>query len=258
MAADRKMLHVVYRIADSGASKAFFASLGMRTLRERDIPAEKYSNAFFGYGPEQRGEYFSVETTYNYGVSSYDIGTGFGYLAVACADLRAQCATLGIDASTIATDEYGEEYVYTTDPTGYTFKLLQRKQRDPMCQVMLRVSDLASAVKAYTSMGMKVLSEKVPGHTIMGFDDDQFDSTVLKLCTTPEGAQVSLGDGYGQIAVSCPDVYETAKNVEAAGVQVARAPGPVPGIGTKITAVKDADGWKVVFVDAEDFEKEFE
>lgn len=252
------MLHVVYRVGDSAGSKSFFTSLGMKTLRERDIAEEKYSNAFFGYGPEQRGEYFAIETTYNYGVTSYEIGSAFGYLSIACADLRKQCDTLGIDSSTIATDEFGEEYVYTKDPTGYTFKLLQRTQRDPLCQVMLRVKDVAKAAAEYKAMGMKVLNEKVAGCSILGFDDDEFDSTVLKLAQCSEGESMTMGDGYGQIAVSCPDVYETTKNIEAAGVQVARAPGPVPGIGTKIMAAKDADGWKVVFVDADDFEKEFE
>uniref|UniRef100_A0A6N2KRM0 Glyoxalase/fosfomycin resistance/dioxygenase domain-containing protein n=1 Tax=Salix viminalis TaxID=40686 RepID=A0A6N2KRM0_SALVM len=51
---------------------------GMKLLRQRDIPEEKYSNAFLGFGPEESN--FVVELTYNYGVTSYDIGTGFGHL----------------------------------------------------------------------------------------------------------------------------------------------------------------------------------
>ena len=54
------------------------------------------------------------------------------------------------------------------------------------------------------------------------------------------------------------DVYKTAAAIEAAGGTVTRPPGPVPGIGTKIVATTDPDGWKVVFVDEADFLKELE
>jgi lactoylglutathione lyase len=43
-------------------------------LRSRDIPEEKYTNAFLGYGSERKGEHFALELTYNYGVDSYDMG----------------------------------------------------------------------------------------------------------------------------------------------------------------------------------------
>jgi lactoylglutathione lyase len=50
-------------------------------LRKRDIPDEKYTNAFLGFGPEDKN--FAVELTYNYGVESYDIGAGFGHFGIA-------------------------------------------------------------------------------------------------------------------------------------------------------------------------------
>lgn len=64
------------------------------------------------------------------------------------------------------------------------------------------------------------------------------------------------GDGYGQIAISTKDVYKTAEQIKAVGGSVTREPGPVPGIGTKILACVDPDGWKIVFVDEDDFLKE--
>jgi lactoylglutathione lyase len=60
-----------------------------------------------------------------------------------------------------------------------------------------------------------------------------------------------------QIAVRASNgVYETAKIMEMASFTAARAPGPVPGIGTKIVAFRDPDGWKTVVVDSDDFESE--
>jgi hypothetical protein len=59
----------------------------------------------------------------------------------------------------------------------------------------------------------------------------------------------------------CPtlqDVYKTAEQIRAAGGTITREPGPVPGIGTKILACTDPDGYKIVFVDNEDFLKELQ
>jgi len=91
----------------------------------------------------------------------------------------------------------------------------------------------------------------------MGFADEE-DSTVLELTHNWGENDYTSGDGYAQIAVSTPDVYAAAKQFEDAGIALARAPGPVPGIGTKICAVRDPDGWKTVLVDEKDFASELE
>lgn len=109
-------------------------------------------------------------------------------------------------------------------------------------------------------MGMKVLRKEQGDKTtsaILGFGSEE-DSTVLVLTATEGESEYSKGDGYGQIAVSCPDVYDAAEQFKERGIEVTRDPGPVPGIGTKICAVEDPDGWKTVMVDENDFEKEFE
>lgn len=75
------MLHVVYRVGDVQKTKDYYTkNFGMKVLRERDVPEEKYSNCFLGYGPEQKGEFFSIELTQNYGVTKYDLGDGFNHM----------------------------------------------------------------------------------------------------------------------------------------------------------------------------------
>ena len=54
------------------------------------------------------------------------------------------------------------------------------------------------------------------------------------------------------------DVYKTADAIKAAGGKLTKEPGPLPGLGTKICACTDPDGWKIVFVDEQDFLKELE
>lgn len=151
---------------------------------------------------------------------------------------------------------------FVEDPTGYKFELLERKQRDPFCQVMLRVSDLDKSIAFYEAMGMRLLGRndnEQYKYTLayMGFGSME-DSTVLELTYNWGDHEYTNGDGYAQIAVSTPDVYDAAKRFQDNDIPLAKDPGPVSGIGTKICAVKDPDGWKTVLVDENDFEKEFE
>ena len=64
------------------------------------------------------------------------------------------------------------------------------------------------------------------------------------------------GNAYAQVAVSTSDVYKSAEAIKEAGGVITREPGPVPGIGTKILATTDPDGYKYVLVDNADFLQE--
>lgn len=150
---------------------------------------------------------------------------------------------------------------FVEDPTGYKFEIIEQKRRDPLCQVMLRVTNMDKSIAFYEAMGMKLLrkwdnADHKYSLAFMGFGDEN-DNAILELTHNWGDNTYTPGNGYAQIAVSTADVYKAAEQFEKAGISVARAPGPVPGIGTKICAVRDPDGWKTVLVDAEDFEKEF-
>jgi lactoylglutathione lyase len=152
------------------------------------------------------------------------------------------------------------------DPTGYSWELIERAGpiTEPLAQVMLRVSDLDRSIRYYTeALGMKLLrTRENPEYkytlAFLAYGEEA-DSTVFELTYNWGRAEAyDRGEGYAQVAISTNDVYKTAEQVRAAGGTVVRDPGPIPGLGTKITAVTDPDGWKVVFVDAEDFKKELE
>lgn len=121
----------------------------MKVLRERDVPLEKYTNMFFGFGPEQRGEFFSLELTYNYGVTSYDVGTGFGHISVAVPDVAKALDTIKSTGFAVSHEKSadGAASAQVVDPTGYTFELIERTQRDPLCQLMLRSADIEKSIK---------------------------------------------------------------------------------------------------------------
>ena len=65
---------------------------GMHVTRQRDIPEDKYSNAFLAYGPEDTN--FAIELTYNYGVDSYDLGGGFGHMGICTPNVKEMVETI--------------------------------------------------------------------------------------------------------------------------------------------------------------------
>src|ERR1700681_1078979 len=86
-------LHTMLRVGDLERSVAFYTGvLGMKVLRTTDRPEQKYTLAFVGYGDES--EHAGRELTYNYGVDKYDLGSGYGHVALEVPDAAAACDTV--------------------------------------------------------------------------------------------------------------------------------------------------------------------
>ncbi|RDX96630.1 putative lactoylglutathione lyase, chloroplastic, partial [Mucuna pruriens] len=266
----RRMLHVVYRVGDLDRTIKFYTEcLGMKLLRKRDIPEEKYTNAFLGYGPED--SHFVVELTYSkdYGVEKYDIGTGFGHFGIAVDDVAKTVELIRAKGGKITREpgpvKGGRSVIaFIEDPDGYKFELIERGPTpEPLCQVMLRVGDLNRSIEFYEkAFGMELLrSRDNPEYkytiAMLGYGPED-KSTVLELTYNYGVTEYDKGNAYAQIAVGTDDVYKTAEAIKLAGGKITREPGPLPGINTKITACLDPDGWKSVFVDNVDFLKELE
>lgn len=267
---NRRFLHVVYRVGDLDRTIKFYTEcFGMKLLRQRDIPDEKYSNAFLGFGPEET--HFVVELTYNYGVSSYDVGDGFGHFAIATQDVYKLVEHIRAKGGNI-TREPGPVQGGTTviafvkDPDGYTFTLVQRPVvNDPFCQIMLRVGDLDREIKFYEkALGLKVL-RKVDNPefkytvALLGYGEED-ESTVLELTYNYGVTEYSKGTAYAQIAIGTDDVFKSFEVVnlviQELGGKITRKPESLSGLSTKITSFLDPEGWKTVLVDNEDFLKE--
>lgn len=263
----RRMLHAVYRVGDLDKTIEYYKQhLGMQLLRKRDVPDEKYTNAFLGYGPETKN--FALELTYNYGRDSYDLGEGFGHFGLAIEDVYKTCESIKAAGGTVSRDagpvKGGQTVIaFVKDPDGYQFELITRQASpEPLCQVMLRVSDLDKSIEYYTkALGCELLRKR---------DNPENKYTLAFLAYGPEASSTvfeltynwdrdtpyKMGDAYAQVAIGTDDVYKTADAIKQAGFKVTKEAGPLPGIGTKICATTDPDGYKVVFVDNEDFLKE--
>ncbi|GMI81266.1 GlyoxalaseI 6 [Hibiscus trionum] len=265
---NRRMLHVVYRVGDLDQTIKFYTEcFGMKLLRKRDIPEERYTNAFLGYGPED--SHFVIELTYNYGLDQYDIGTAFGHFGIAVEDVAKTVELIKVKGGKV-TREPGPVKGGTTviafveDPDGYKFELIERRPApEPLCQVMLRVGDLDHSIKFYEkAFGMELLRTRDnPEYkytiAMMGYGPED-KNAVLELTYNYGVTDYEKGNGYAQIAIGTDDVYKTAEAVKLFGGKVTREPGPLPGVNTKIMSCLDPDGWKTVFVDNIDFLKEFE
>jgi lactoylglutathione lyase len=124
-----RVLHTMLRVGNLQRSIDFYTrALGMHLLRTTDRPDQKYTLAFVGYGSES--EHAVLELTYNYGVDHYDLGTGFGHMAVGVTDVTAACQRVRNAGGTV-TREPGPVKGGTTviafvqDPDGYKIELIQ-------------------------------------------------------------------------------------------------------------------------------------
>ncbi len=126
-----RILHTMLRVGDLQRSIDFYTGvMGMQLLRTTDRPEQKYSLAFVGYGDEKSGA--TIELTYNYGVERYDIGSGFGHIAIAVNDAAATCEAVkraGAQVTREAGPVKGGSTViaFVQDPDGYKIELIEAK-----------------------------------------------------------------------------------------------------------------------------------
>lgn len=125
-----RILHTMIRVGDLQRSIHFYTEvMGMKLLRTSDRPEQKYSLAFVGYGDESSQSV--LELTYNYGVERYDLGAGFGHIAIAVDNAAAACERIRAAGGTV-TREAGpvkggtSVIAFVQDPDGYKIELIER------------------------------------------------------------------------------------------------------------------------------------
>ncbi|MEW6293271.1 MAG: lactoylglutathione lyase [Pseudomonadota bacterium] len=126
-----RLLHTMLRTGDLDRAIDFYTRvLGMRLLRRHDYPEGKFTLAFVGYGDER--ENTVIELTYNWGVDRYDLGKGYGHIAIEVDDVYAACAEARRLGATIVR-EAGPMNAGTTviafiaDPDGYYIELIGKR-----------------------------------------------------------------------------------------------------------------------------------
>lgn len=125
-----RFLHTMLRVGNLQRSIDFYTKvLGMRVLRQRDVPDGKYTLAFVGYGDESDSTV--LELTYNYGTEKYDLGTAFGHLAIQVADAAKTCEAVRAAGGKVTREagpvKFGTTVIaFVEDPDGYKIEFIER------------------------------------------------------------------------------------------------------------------------------------
>ena len=125
-----KILHTMLLVGDLDRSLRFYTEvLKMKLLRKREFPEGKFTLAFVGYGDETDSAV--VELTYNWGVDKYDLGSGYGHIAIAVSDAYQACAEIkqlgGMVTREAGPMKGGSAVIaFVEDPDGYKIELIQR------------------------------------------------------------------------------------------------------------------------------------
>jgi len=126
-----RLLHTMIRVGNLEKSIRFYTEiLGMSLLRQKDYPDGKFTLAFVGYGDAKDNSV--IELTHNWDTSQYEMGNGFGHLAIEVDDVYTACEKIKQQGGDIIR-EAGPMNVGTTiiafvkDPDGYEIELLNKK-----------------------------------------------------------------------------------------------------------------------------------
>lgn len=124
-----RILHTMIRVGDLARSIAFYTEvLGMKLLRRHDYPEGRFTLAFVGFGPES--EQAAIELTHNWDTPRYDLGNGFGHVALEVPDAAAACAEIKRRGGKVVREagpmKHGTTVIaFVEDPDGYRIELIQ-------------------------------------------------------------------------------------------------------------------------------------
>lgn len=128
MPQDFRIMHTMIRVSDLERSIAFYRdNFGMSEIRRMDVPEGKYTNVFIGYGDEAVDPL--IELTFNYGDNTYDLGNGFGHIAVGVRDIYKLCDRMRANGVKITREpgplKFGTLLIaFIEDPDGYKIELI--------------------------------------------------------------------------------------------------------------------------------------
>ena len=125
-----KFLHTMVRITDPETSRAFYEALGFAFERDMDIVREgklEATNYFFGIGDQEA----VLELTFNHDGRMYELGTGYGHIALAVDDMAETLAALKTQGIEPEREPYrlregGSLLCFVQDPDGYRIELIER------------------------------------------------------------------------------------------------------------------------------------
>nr|ADG64912.1 hypothetical protein GA25437 [Drosophila pseudoobscura] len=256
-----RALHYVFKIGDRAKNAFFFRSiLGMKVLRHEEFKEgcdaecngpydNRWSKTMVGYGPES--SHFVIELTYNYGVTSYEMGNDFGGVTIHSTEIlpRAVQHSYPIDKT--------EGGSLLTSPDGYKFLVIDQAaptaDADPVQSVELHVSNLAASRQYWEQLlRMQPLAENKQSVRL------SYVGKQASLQLTQILDPINRAKAYGRIAFAVPSATQPPlyEAVKAAGGTILKSliTLETPGKATvSVLILADPDGHEICFVDEEGF-----
>ncbi len=127
-----RILHTMLRVGNLDRSIEFYTKvLEMRVLRNTEYPTGRFTLAFVGYQEERDGP--ALALTYNWDTSTYDLGTGYGHIALEVDDAYAACARVKALGAKVTREagpmKHGSTVIaFVEDPDGYKIEFIQKKK----------------------------------------------------------------------------------------------------------------------------------
>ncbi|MBO1348742.1 MAG: lactoylglutathione lyase [Hormoscilla sp. GUM202] len=124
-----RLLHTMLRVGNLEESLKFYCEvLGMKLLRQKDYTGGKFTLAFVGYGDES--DHTVLELTYNWDTEKYDLGDGYGHIAIGVDDIYGTCETIKARGGKVVREpgpmKHGSTVIaFVQDPNGYKIELIQ-------------------------------------------------------------------------------------------------------------------------------------
>ena len=125
-----RILHTMIRVGDLEESLRFYReALGMDLLRRKDYPGGRFTLAFVGYGDEDSGAV--LELTHNWDRQGYELGEGFGHVAIGVDDIEATCERVRRNGGKVVREpgpmQHGTTVIaFVEDPDGYKMEFIQK------------------------------------------------------------------------------------------------------------------------------------
>jgi len=126
-----RILHTMLRVGNLEKSIDFYSKvLGMRVLRRKDYPEGKFNLAFVGYQDESNATV--LELTHNWDTEKYDLGAGFGHIAIEVDDAYMACEMVKKRGGKVTREagpmKHGVTVIaFVEDPDGYKIEFIQKK-----------------------------------------------------------------------------------------------------------------------------------
>ncbi len=124
-----RMLHTMLRVGNLDRSLQFYTEvLGMNLLRRKDYPSGRFTLAFVGYGEE--GNTTVLELTHNWDKEHYELGEGYGHIALGVEDIQSTCSAISKRGGHVVREpgpmKHGSTVIaFVEDPDGYKVELIQ-------------------------------------------------------------------------------------------------------------------------------------